>query len=118
MTTKECMIALKQRAPGDDVIRWVQSFLDECDTIKFTRIEPSADRWATIWNDARLLVQMTTLPDELAGAGRPRRAAPPGGRLMIPFATPTCPAAVLMPPRAGLWHRRRRGLRPRMHTAR
>lgn len=77
MTTKECMIALKQRAPGDDVIRWVQSFLDECDTIKFTRIEPSADRWATIWNDARLLVQMTTPPDELAGDGRPRRAAAP-----------------------------------------
>lgn len=77
MTTKECMLALRERAPGDDVIRWVQSFLDECDTIKFSRIEPSSDRWATIWNDARLIVQMTTPPAELTGNGGARVAAAP-----------------------------------------
>lgn len=77
MTTKECMFALQQRAPGDDVIRWVQSFLDECDTIKFTRIEPSPDRWATIWNDARLIVRMTTPPAELTGKGSAPIAATP-----------------------------------------
>lgn len=72
MTTKECMLALQQRAPGDDVIRWVQSFLDECDMIKFTRIEPSSDRWATIWNDARLIVKMTTPDSELSGGSGAR----------------------------------------------
>ncbi|MCE5229734.1 hypothetical protein LLG95_09085 [bacterium] len=67
MTTMECMRALQQRDPGDDVIRWVQDFLDECDTVKFTKIDPAPERWGTIWNDARLIVQMTTPQTELTG---------------------------------------------------
>lgn len=77
MTTIECMRALQEREPGDDVIRWVQSFLDECDVIKFTRIEPSPERWNTIWNDARLIVQMTTPPEELGEAAPAPAAASP-----------------------------------------
>ncbi|MEN6626017.1 MAG: hypothetical protein ABFD69_07320 [Candidatus Sumerlaeia bacterium] len=76
MTTIECMRALQEREPGDDVIRWVQSFLDECDVVKFTRIDPAPDRWGTIWNDARLIVKMTTPADEL-GEGQPAKAGAP-----------------------------------------
>ncbi len=70
MTTLECLRALHDHNPGAQVERWVQEFLDECDMVKFTRFDPPRERWATIWNDARLIVKMTTPPEELGEAGQ------------------------------------------------
>jgi hypothetical protein len=53
-------------APADDdVLRWVRDFLDECDLVKFTKIEIPRERWRTIWHDARMIVQRTTPRAEL-----------------------------------------------------
>ncbi len=79
MTTTECLRALQRREPGDEVIRWVQVFLNECDRVKFTTLEPARERWATIWHDARLIVQQTTSVEEL-GEGAAPVAAREGGR--------------------------------------
>ena len=65
MTTMECLRALHVLQPGDDVLRWIQKFLDECDLIKFTTHEVARERWKMIWHDARMIVQMTTPAEEL-----------------------------------------------------
>ncbi len=65
MTTYECLRALHALGPGDELLRWLKEFFDECDTAKFSRLEPPRERWTTIWNDARLIVQMSTPPEEL-----------------------------------------------------
>lgn len=68
MTTHECLEALVGIGLGDEVMRWVREFLEECDMVKFTTFEPARDRWKTIWHDARLIVKMTTTPEELGEA--------------------------------------------------
>jgi hypothetical protein len=72
MTTLECLRALQGQRLPQEVLRWAQEFLEECDRVKFTKIEPERERWATIWNDARLIVKMTTPPEEL-GVGEAAR---------------------------------------------
>lgn len=71
MTTLECLQTLHALHLSEEVLRWVREFLDECDMVKFTTIEPSRERWGTIWHDARLIVKMTTPDDELSPAGEP-----------------------------------------------
>ena len=65
MTTFECLQALHSLHLGSEVLCWIRDFLDECDLVKFTTIEPSRERWQTIWHDARLIVKMTTPQEEL-----------------------------------------------------
>ncbi len=67
MTTLELLNALAVYTPGDDVMRWVREFLEVCDQVKFTKYEPPRDQWITIWNDARLIVKVTTPSAELTG---------------------------------------------------
>ena len=67
MTTLELLSALAVYAPGDDVMRWVREFLEVCDQVKFTKYEPPRDQWINIWNDARLIVKVTTPSAELTG---------------------------------------------------
>jgi hypothetical protein len=71
LTTIELLNALAIHSPGNDVMRWVREFLEECDSVKFTTLEPPRDRWVTIWNDARLIVKMTTSAAELTGDPEP-----------------------------------------------
>jgi hypothetical protein len=89
MTTAECMTALAVigfQAPAPEVQRWIREFLEECDLVKFTTIEPPPERWQKIWNDARLIVTQTTPPAELgeeAPFPSPEDPTPggPGGNL-------------------------------------
>lgn len=78
MTTRECLRAMYAISPGDEVLKWLQAFLDECDLVKFTRHEATRQRWDTIWDDARLIVQGTTSPEELDApdAGTPATGSP------------------------------------------
>ena len=69
MTTLETLQALHPVVQGDEVLRWLQQFLEECDMVKFTRQEPPRGRWVAIWDDARLIVKLTTSNEELGGAG-------------------------------------------------
>ncbi len=72
MTTTECLSALERLSPGEQVMRWLREFFEECDLVKFTRHEPVRERWATIWNDARLIVRATTPPEELGASSTAR----------------------------------------------
>lgn len=76
MTTLECLRAVQRRKLDPELMRWLKEFLDQCDMVKFTRIEPPRERWAAIWDDARLIVKMTTPAEEL---GAPGSAAPAVG---------------------------------------
>ncbi len=75
MTTMECLRALQQQPVGGEVVRLTRDFLEECDTVKFTKMEPPRERWQTIWHDARLIVRLTTSADELGEAPDPLAAA-------------------------------------------
>lgn len=69
-TTLETIRALERKRVDADFLAAVQSFLDECDLIKFTRQETSRPRWDSIWNDASQLVRMSTPPEELTEPGK------------------------------------------------
>jgi hypothetical protein len=76
MTTLETLQALQPILQGHEVLRWLQQFLEECDLAKFTCIEPPRGRWLAIWDDARLIVKLTTSHEELGGEA-PASSAPP-----------------------------------------
>ena len=75
MTTLETLQALQPIVPAGDVLRWLQQFLEECDMVKFTKYEPPRGRWTAVWDDARLIVKLTTTNEELGGAADDRREA-------------------------------------------
>jgi hypothetical protein len=90
MTTRECLNALAGRGLDDQLLQWMRHFLDECDLVKFTPHPIARERWATVWNDAKLIVQHTTPAAELnsrlppgvasASAGNPRPPAAESAR--------------------------------------
>lgn len=73
MTTRECLAALETAGVDERMLDWIRRFLDECDLVKFSRYESPRERWATIWNDAKLIVQRTTPPTELQDGEAPAR---------------------------------------------
>lgn len=59
MTTFELERALEARRVDGDIRRRVRNLLNESDLVKFSVFEPPRGRWATVWDDARELVEVS-----------------------------------------------------------
>lgn len=77
MTTKELAGTLFNLDIDDGTLRYVHEFLNECDWVKFTDTLPPGHRKDELWNEARLIVRLTT-PDAPPAAQTPQ-PVPSGG---------------------------------------
>jgi hypothetical protein len=96
LTTSECLRMLQAKAIDGEALGWLRQFLDACDLVKFSRYEAPRERWATIWNDAKSIVQRTTPPEEFNfHPSDPSHPSRPGGDATpIPIASPPVSSGV------------------------
>ncbi len=70
MTTYECVQSLQRRESRAEYCGDVRKFLNECDLVKFSKFEPTRERWQTIWEDAKAIVLATTPAEELGNVAQ------------------------------------------------
>jgi hypothetical protein len=91
-TTNEMMTLLGRVRPGIPRVDLIQTFLGECDLVKFARVEPAIDDCDQALSRAVSIVQATT---PLPGLGSPSPEEPP--RAPPPAPPPARPLAPMPP---------------------